>query len=103
MPTERFAMYYPHSAALGLFPVKTGAAEHPGADEDEVKAKLGDVRFAALMKGVTHVFSCGHRLYPKGHTRSDILDGQGKPVDLGGYEAHGIYFSDIEKFLGNGG
>lgn len=98
-----FAKYWPRCFALGLVPVATNGAEHPGADEDDVKAKLGATRYAALMSGVKAVFSCGHRLYPAGHTRSDIKDSTGKPVDLGGYEAHAVYFDDIEKFLGQGG
>jgi hypothetical protein len=104
MPHPNFGLYYPRCAALGLEPVCTGTTEHPGADEDDVKGKLGATRFAALMKVVTHVFSCGHRHYPKGYTRPDIMSPEtGKPADLGGYEAHAIYFDDIEKFLGNGG
>lgn len=95
-----FKARYPLSAALGLVPVSTAVGvEHPGADEDDVRAKLGTSRFVMLMLKVTHVFSCGHRKYVAGTTRPSVNDDQGKPVDLGGYEVHCIYLDDIEAFL----
>lgn len=99
MPGPNFSAYYPLSAALGLLPVVTGDAEHPAADEDEVKDKLGAARFTALSKRLKQVLSCGHRKYDLGHTRPDVVDEHAEPIDLGGYEAHAIFFDDIEKFL----
>lgn len=82
-PNARYM--YPKSAALGLsFVCPSPGNEYPGFDEDEVKAKLGDSRFANLMKTVKSVFSCGHRI-------------------KNGAEAHAIYAYDLESFLNGGG
>ena len=100
MPLERFISMFPLSCALGLEPVPAGDL---GFDELEVEEKLGSERFTKLMSGVTHVFSCGHAKYPAGHTKLGVVDDKGKPVDLGGYEVHCLYASDLENFLKAGG
>jgi len=83
---------FPQSAALGLQFVSTApGVDHPGFDEDDVKAKLGATRFNNLMAKVKFVFSCGHRVYPANDARG------------AGCEAHAIYASDLEAFLKGGG
>ena len=88
---------YPLSYALGVSVISTSPGiEHPGADEDEVAAKLGASRYAnfqaKLMSGKPYsgsVFSVNHRKYTAG--------------PLKGYEAHGVWFEDLELFLRSGG
>lgn len=77
-----FAAQYPLSAALGLKVVDAG----PGFDSLELEDVLSPDRFAMLMNSVQQVFCCNHAKYPKGHEHA-------------GYEVHGVYAADLEKYL----
>ena len=89
MSHPMFQIRFPRSTALGLEPVSDGTAEHPGFDSDEVRQKLGEKKFNALMSTVRAVFCCGHRTHADDHPDKVVA----------GTEVHCIYAADLEKFL----
>ncbi len=90
-----FGRWYPRCAALGLRVVNAG----PGFDSLELEAAFGAARYAALMKTVKEMFSCGHRLHPPDYSRADLVDAEGKRLDLSKYEVPCVYAKDVEAFL----
>jgi hypothetical protein len=92
-----WASKYPRCYQLGVAIISTApGVEHPGFDQDDVAAKLGTTRYNAFMAKLVSdkaysgsVFSCNHRKYDSG--------------PLKGYEAHGVYSDDLERFLASGG